>query len=64
MTPKATHRRDIRTATLDGWAWIVVLLLSILVVAVVATATPAYAQTGDTPPDVGLGGDLYPPTDY
>ena len=64
MTPKTPQRRGTRTATLDGWAWIVVLLLSVLVVAVVASATPAYAQTGDPPPSGELGGDLYPPTDY
>src|SRR5680860_269013 len=51
------------TSLLDGWPWIVVLLLSMLVVAVVASAAPAYAQT-EPSPGVELGEDLYPPTDY
>jgi hypothetical protein len=47
---------------LDGWAWIVILLLAILTVTVVVWAAPAYAQTEE--PGVELGEELYPPTDY
>jgi hypothetical protein len=60
---RGAHYRS-RTSMLDGWPWIVVLLLSILVVTVVVTAAPAYAQTDDAPPGVELGDELYPPTDY
>ena len=49
---------------LDGWTWIAVLLLSILVITMVASAAPAYAQTDDSAPEVELGEELYPPTDY
>ena len=64
MTRRETPRTRIRSSPLDGWAWIVVLLLGVLVVSVFLTATPAHAQTDDTPPNLELGGDLYPPTDY
>lgn len=53
-----------RPSMLDGWPWIVVLVVSILAVTVVASVAPAYAQTGNAPSDIELGGELYPPTDY
>ncbi len=61
-----TVQRGGSSLVLDGWAWIVILLLAILsltAVTVVVWASPAYAQTEPTP-GVGLGDELYPPTDY
>ena len=50
-----------RSPALDGWVWIIMWLLAVLIVAQVVWASPALAQT-DEPTE--LGEELYPPTDY
>lgn len=64
MIPRGKPHRGNHTATLDGWTWIIVLLVSILVITMVASATPAHAQTDGSAPGVELGEELYPPTGY
>lgn len=57
-----------RTSMLSRWTWIVVLLQAIVVVTVVAQASPVSAQTHTSPgshlANVELGSELYPPTDF
>lgn len=57
--PPVRSRR--RSPALDGWAWIIMWLLAVLVIAEVVWAAPARAQT-DQPTE--LGEELYPPADY
>ncbi|MEX2652074.1 MAG: hypothetical protein WD473_06475 [Acidimicrobiia bacterium] len=54
-----------RSSALDGWVWIIMWLLAVLVIGEVVWASPASAQTGEPqPPASELGDELFPPTDY
>ena len=66
MTNRTLPSRRARQpgSMLDGWAWIVVWPLVVIVAVAVLFTAPAQAQTGDEPPPDRLGGELYPPTDY
>ncbi|MDF1595140.1 MAG: type IV secretion system protein [Acidimicrobiia bacterium] len=58
-----TARRGRRSQVLDGWGWVFMWLVAVVVVAGIVSAPPAHAQTGPAP-GVELGEELYPPTDY
>lgn len=62
MNRRSESRR--RVPALDGWMWILVWLLVVILAAEVLLATPAQAQTSDPTPSPELGEELYPPTNY
>ena len=49
---------------MDGWAWVAVWPLVVIVAVAVLFTSPAQAQTVDEPAAERLGEELYPPTGY